>query len=88
MGILLSCAACGYESDAQTGKVEANDGAVREAAVHLKHNEIKDHIRASLESSEEISLGRAIYRCRGCGAIARHPDAKEKTRRAAKWKDG
>lgn len=69
MGIFLSCAACGYESDAQTGKVEANDGAVREAAVHLKHSEIKDHIRASLESAEEISLERAIYRCRGCGAI-------------------
>jgi len=78
MEIHLSCVACGYELDAQTGKVEANDGAVREAVVHLKHSEIKDHIRASLESAEEISLECAIYRCRGCGAI--HPIIRTRMR--------
>lgn len=79
MKIRLSCAACGYELDAQTGKIEADDDAVREAAGHLKHSAFSGKIRELFEGAEEISLERAIYRCRGCGEI--HPILQTRSKR-------
>ena len=71
MRIHLSCAACGYEFDAQTGPVEANGSAVREAIGYLKNSSWKNNIRIKLEEVEEIHLERALYRCRACGTIHR-----------------
>ena len=77
MRIHLSCAACGYELDAQTGKVEVNEGAVREAVEHLKHSSFSGKIQELLEEAEEISLERGFYRCRACGTI--HPILQTRT---------
>lgn len=77
MKIHLSCAACGYGLDAQTGPVEFGEDAVREAVEHLRHSSFSESIRELLEGAEEISLERAIYRCRACGAI--HPTLQTRT---------
>lgn len=77
MKIHLSCAACGYGLDAQTDPVEVNEDAVQEAIEHLRHSSFSGKIRELLEGAEEISLERAIYRCRTCGAI--HPILQTRT---------
>lgn len=71
MKIHLSRAACGYELDAQTGPIEANADAVREAVEHLEHSPFSESAQGLLQGAEEVTLERAIYRCRACGAI--HP---------------